>query len=152
MALSPISRRINAPPSSVYRALLDARAIERWRVPDGMSSHVHAFDARQGGVFRISLTHQGPTGAGKTDDRTDIFHGYFQRLVPNQEVVEVVEFETTNPELFGEMMVTTTLREVDGGTEVLVAYDGLPRGVSPDDNEVGTVMTLAKLALLVEAD
>src|ERR1035441_6539654 len=115
MALSSISRRINAPPSAVYRALLDATAVERWRAPDGMSSHVHAFDARQGGVFRISLTYQGPTSAGKTDDRTDTFHGYFQRLVPNQEVVEVIEFETTNPEFFGEMTVTTTLREVDGG-------------------------------------
>jgi hypothetical protein len=26
-------------------------------VPDGMTCHVHAFDAREGGSFRISLTY-----------------------------------------------------------------------------------------------
>src|SRR2546426_5810830 len=36
-----------------YRALLDPAAIARWRVPAGMSSHVHEFDAREGGRFRV---------------------------------------------------------------------------------------------------
>lgn len=31
-----------------------------------MTSHVHAFDPREGGSFRISLTYEGPTGTGKT--------------------------------------------------------------------------------------
>jgi uncharacterized protein YndB with AHSA1/START domain len=51
-----ISRRVNAPRAIVYRALLDARAVATWMVPTGMTSHVHAFDAREGGSFRISLT------------------------------------------------------------------------------------------------
>ena len=38
MSTTQISRRINAPRSVVYRALLDARAVAAWRVPDGMSS------------------------------------------------------------------------------------------------------------------
>jgi uncharacterized protein YndB with AHSA1/START domain len=50
----------------VYRALLDARAVATWKVPTGMTSHVHAFDAREGGRFRVSLTYDVPTGAGKT--------------------------------------------------------------------------------------
>ena len=33
--------QINSPRAAVYRALLDAHAIETWRVPTGMSSHVH---------------------------------------------------------------------------------------------------------------
>jgi uncharacterized protein YndB with AHSA1/START domain len=49
---------INAGRASVYRALLDARAIAKWKVPDGMTCHVHAFDAREGGSFRISLTYK----------------------------------------------------------------------------------------------
>ena len=52
---------INAPRASVYRALLDARAIAKWKVPDGMTCHVHAFHAREGGSFRISLTYDAPS-------------------------------------------------------------------------------------------
>jgi len=49
------------------------------------------------------------------------------------------------------MAITTTLVDADGGTDVLMTYDGLPRGVSIADNETGTRMALAKLAALVEA-
>jgi len=92
-----ISRRVNAPRAAVYRALLDARAVATWRVPTGMTSHVHAFDPREGGAFRISLTYDTPTGTGKTTAHTDTYHGRFVKLVPNEQVVETIEFETTNP-------------------------------------------------------
>jgi hypothetical protein len=48
-------------------------------VPTGMTSHVHAFDAREGGSFRISLTYDAPTGTGKTTAHTDTYHGRFVR-------------------------------------------------------------------------
>jgi uncharacterized protein YndB with AHSA1/START domain len=48
---------VNAPRAIVYRALLDARAVATWMVPARMSSHVHAFDPRESGSFRISLTY-----------------------------------------------------------------------------------------------
>ncbi|WP_433281865.1 SRPBCC domain-containing protein [Pseudonocardia xinjiangensis] len=57
MYSTQVSRHVRAPRSEVYRALLDADAIARWRVPTGMSSQVHDFDAREGGSFRVSLTH-----------------------------------------------------------------------------------------------
>jgi uncharacterized protein YndB with AHSA1/START domain len=148
--MSSISRHIGAPRAVVYRALLDARAVASWRVPIGMSCHVHEFDAREGGRFRISLSYDAPTGAGKTTAHTDTYHGVFRKLVPDQQVVEVVEFETTDPAMRGEMTITTTLTDADGGTDVLVAYEGLPRGVSEVDNATGTRMALAKLAALVE--
>src|ERR1700674_3614980 len=72
-----ISRRINAPREAVYRALLDARVVSKWKVPDGMTCHVHEFDAREGGSIRISLTYDAPTGAGKTTAHTDTYHGRF---------------------------------------------------------------------------
>ncbi len=145
-----ISRRINAPRAMVYCALLDARAVATWRVPDGMTSQVHAFEGREGGRFRISLTYDAPTAVGKTTAHTDTYHERFVKLVPNERVVEVVEFETTDPALRDEMTVTYALADADGGTDVLVVYDGLPRGVSSADNETGTRMSLAKLAVLVE--
>ncbi len=146
------SRHIRAPRSAVYRALLDAGAIAQWRVPAGMSSHVHEFDAREGGSFRVSLTYDAPTGTGKSASRTDTYRGHFVRLVPDEQVVEAFEFETADPDLRGEMTMTTTLTDADGGTDVLVVHEGVPDKVPPADNETGTRMALAKLAKLTEAN
>ncbi len=151
MSSTRIRRRVNAPRAAVYRALLDARAVATWMVPTGMTSYVHAFDPREGGSFRISLTYDAPTRTGKTTAHTDTFHGRFVKLVPNEQVVEVVEFETTDPALRGEMTITIVIADADGGTDVLAVHDGLPRGLPPADNEAGWRSSLAKLAALVEA-
>ena len=146
-----ISRHVNAPRSAVYRALLDAGAVARWRVPDGMTSQVHEFDPREGGTFRVSLTYDAPGRAGKSAPRTDSYHGHFARLIPDQQVVEVLQFEAADPALRTVMTLTTTLTDADGGTDILVVHEGIPAGVPPEDNETGTRMALAKLAALVEA-
>jgi uncharacterized protein YndB with AHSA1/START domain len=145
-----IRRRLNAPRSSVYRALIDASAVAEWMVPTGMTAHVHAFDAREGGAFRISLTYDEPTGTGKTTAHTDTYHGRFVELVPDERVVEVVEFETADPAMRGEMTITYTLADADGGTDLLAVHDDLPPGLSPADNEVGWRSSLDKLAAFVE--
>ncbi len=146
-----ISCHVNAPRANVYRALLDARAVAAWMVPIGMTSHVHEFDAREGGSFRISLTYDEPTGKGKTTAHTDTYHGHFVELVPDEKVVEVMEFETADAAMRGEMMVTYTLIDTSGGTDVLAVHDNLPPGISPADNETGWRMSLNKLAAFVEA-
>jgi uncharacterized protein YndB with AHSA1/START domain len=152
-----ITWRVDAPRAAVYRALLDPEAIARWRVPTGMTSHVHAFDAREGGTFRVSLTYEAQTGTGKTTAHTDTYHGRFARLVPDERIVEVIEFETDDPALRGEMTITTILADADGphgprsGTRIDAVHDGLPTGLSPADNEAGWRDSLAKLAAYVEA-
>src|SRR6266545_3554754 len=122
MSSTRISRHVNAPRAIVYRALLDARAVATWMVP-----------------------------TGKTTAHTDTFHGRFVKLVQNEQVVEVVEFETTDPAMRGEMTITYSLVDTDGGTDIYAVHDGLPLGLSPVDNETGWQMSLAKLAALVEA-
>lgn len=145
-----IRLRVNAPRASVYRALLDARAVAQWMVPTGMTSRVHEFDAREGGSFRVSLSYDAPTGTGKTTAHTDTYHGRFVKLVKDERVVEVVEFETEDPAMRGEMTITITLADADGATDVLAVHDRLPPGLSTADNEVGWRSSLAKLASLVE--
>jgi RNA polymerase sigma factor (sigma-70 family) len=66
-------------------------------------------------------------------------------------LVEVVEFETTDPALRGEMTITITLADADGGTDLVAVHEGLPPGVALADNELGWQLSLAKLAALVEA-
>ena len=148
-----ITRRIRAPRAKVYAALIDADAIAKWKVPTGMTSYVHAFEAREGGTFRISITYDAQTGTGKTDAYTDTYHGHFVQLVPNERVIEVDEFETADPAMRGEMTITITLSDSDdGGTNLIAVHDSVPPGVSAADNEAGWQSALARLAALVEPD
>jgi uncharacterized protein YndB with AHSA1/START domain len=152
MSSTRIDLHIHAPRARVYRALLDPGAVAVWMVPDGMRSNIHSFDAREGRSFRISLTYDAPTGTGKTTAYTDTFHGRFVKLVPNEQVIQSVEFQTSDPALRGKMTITYTLTDANGGTNVLGVHDDLPPGLSPAENEVGWRMSLAKLAELVETN
>ncbi|MFE2185280.1 SRPBCC domain-containing protein [Streptomyces sp. NPDC059455] len=146
-----LSRRVNAPRSAVYRALLDASAVAAWRVPEGMTSRVHEFDPREGGTFRISLVYDDPASTGKSGGHTDTYHGRFTRLVPDEQVVEVLEFETADSALRSTMTMTTTLTDAEGGgTDVHLLHEGIPDAVPAADNELGQRMALDKLAELVE--
>ena len=136
----------------MYHALLDQELVRQWMVPDHMSSRIHEFDPREGGMFRISLTYDAPTSAGKTTSQTDTFHGRFARLVPGYEVMQIVEFDTDDPAMQGEMTITYTLADAGSGTDVVGLHENLPPGVAPADNELGWSMSLAKLANLVETD
>ncbi len=151
MSSTRINCHINAARAHVYEALLDPHAVAKWKVPDGMTCHIHTFNAREGGSFRISLTYDAPTGTGKTTPHTDTYRGRFVKLVPSEQIVEVDEFETEDSAMRGEMTITITLTDAEGGTSLFAVHDGLPPGVSPADNETGWRMALGKLAALVEA-
>jgi uncharacterized protein YndB with AHSA1/START domain len=147
-----IRRHIGAPRADVYRALLNPELVREWKVPVGMRCQVHAFEAREGGRFRVSLTYDRPTGTGKTTAQTDTYHGRFVRLVPDERVVEVVEFETGDPAMAGELVITWVLRDsAAGGTELEAVHENVPPGVSPAENQVGWEMAVGKLAGLVES-
>jgi uncharacterized protein YndB with AHSA1/START domain len=150
--ITQVSRIIKAPRKAIYQAFLDPEAVATWMAPDIMRARVHTFDPRAGGLFRISLTYRNPEDAqrGKTAGDTDTYHGRFVELIPDEKIVEVIEFETQEPGFAGEMTMTVTLVEVDGGTEVSLLYENVPRGIRPEDNEAGSRQSLQKLAALVE--
>jgi uncharacterized protein YndB with AHSA1/START domain len=146
-----LRRTIAAPRERVYAALVDPEQVARWRFPGGMTCEIHAFDAREDGELRISLTYEAPDRTGKTSGRTDTYHGRFTRLVPGELVVEVDEFETDDPALRGEMTSTIHLADAPGGaTELVAVHEGVPDAVAPEDNEAGWRESLDRLAALVE--
>ena len=147
-----VLRHLNAPRARVYQALIDPGAVARWKVPSGMTCHVHRFEPKEGGSIRISLTYDAQDRMGKSTSQTDIYHGRFVKLVPNELVVEVDEFETADSALHGEMTITITLSDADRGTDLLAVHDDLPSGIAAADNERGWQEALAKLATLVEDD
>lgn len=143
-----VSRVVNAPREAVYRAFLDQDALVAWLPPGSMTGVVHAFDAREGGAFSMSLIYpEGDRSArGKTTDTTDTFRGRFVKLIPGERIVWAVEFDSAAPSFAGEMIVSTTLAPAGSGTKVTMLCENIPPGIRREDNEAGCRSTLEKLA------
>ncbi|HEX4554597.1 MAG TPA: SRPBCC family protein [Xanthobacteraceae bacterium] len=151
-ASTQVSTVIKASRDAVYQACLDPDALTSWRVPDNMTGRVHAFEAHEGGTYRMSLTYQNPAHSpgGKTSRDTDTFQGRFVELVPDEKIVEVVTFESHDPGFAGDMKITTLLADASEGTRITILCEDIPTGVRPEDNEKGCQQSLRKLAALVE--
>jgi uncharacterized protein YndB with AHSA1/START domain len=147
-----VSRIIKAPRSAVYQACLDPDAVAAWRVPNDMKAQIHMFDVCEGGSFRMSLIYQDPAHSpgGKSSEDTDTFEDRFIELVRNEKIVEIVTFESPDPNFAGEMKITTSLRDAGEGTEITLLFQDVPAGVRLEDNETGTQQALRKLAALIE--
>ncbi|KQU63983.1 ATPase [Aminobacter sp. DSM 101952] len=144
------SRLIKAAPSVIYRALVEPEAVASWRPPKGMRGEVLAFDAREGGSFRMAFIYEEAGSHGKTSDNADVFEGRFAELVPDKRVVELVGFESDDPAFAGTMRIVTTLAPVDGGTLVSVSCEDVPAGIGEDDHREGIASSLENLAAFAE--
>lgn len=151
-AATRVTRLVRAPRGAVYAACTHADALAAWRAPPGMRARVHAFDARPGGRYRMTLTYTDPADGsrGKTSGDSDTFEGAFVEMVPGERVVEAIRFESPDPRFAGEMRMTTALADADGGTVVTLTCENLPLGIRPEDNELGCRLSLENLARLVE--
>jgi uncharacterized protein YndB with AHSA1/START domain len=150
MSVTKLTQLFDAPAAVVYRALIDPEAVSAWMFPDGMRIHIHRFEPWVGGRFRISLTYEGDFGVGKSSARTDTYHGRFVDLVPNERVVQALEFETADPSMQGVMTITFALSATEGATELSARHENVPPGIDPADNETGWRMSLGRLKTLVE--
>ncbi len=136
----------------MYQAFLDPQAVARWLAPEAMRVQVYTFNPYEGGEFRLSLVYQNGEDAqrGKTSGNMDTYHGRFAQLIPDELIVEVIEFETQEPEFADDKTMTVKFTDVVGGTEVSLLYENVPAGIRPEDNETGSRQALRKLAALVE--
>jgi len=146
------SRFINAPPEALYRAFTDPAALVVWQAPGDMTGKVHSFDGKVGGGYRMSLFYplSGKASRGKTAENQDRFTARFVELTPPGRIVEAITFDSADPIFSGEMIMEVTLEAEDGGTEVTILFKNIPSGIRPEDNEIGTRLSLEKLAHYVE--
>ncbi|MGW6423771.1 SRPBCC domain-containing protein [Nocardia sp. NPDC055053] len=150
MATTKIGTHINAPRATVYRLLVDADAVRAWMVPDGMVSEMHRFEPEVGGVFSITVTHDETTDAGKTRARHHAYYGRFLALIQDERVEQVLEFVTDIPDMAGEQTMTFVLADAAGGTDLEVLHEGVPPGMTLDENERAWQVALAKIVALAE--
>lgn len=142
------SRVIAASPDAVFSAFVDPQAFVSWLPPQGMNAALSAFEPRNGGSFRITLTYEAPDPGvrGKTSDATDVVEGRFVELVPGVRMVLAVGFDSDDPAFAGEMTMTWALEPVADGTRVTIRCENVPDGISPQDHAVGLNSTLENLA------
>lgn len=136
-----LHRVLRAAPDKIYRAFLDAGALERWVPPYGFIGKVHEIDARVGGGYRMSFTN---FGSGKSHS----FRCRYVELRPG----ELLRYENVfdDPNLPGTMQVTIKLRAVACGTEITVQQEGIPEAIPVEFCYLGWQESLLQLANLVE--
>ena len=138
-----LHRVLRAPPERVYRAFLDAGALAKWLPPHGFTCHVHQFEAKLGGTYRMSFTNFS-TG------NSHAFGGEYLELVPNERIRNTDRFDAPGPP--GEMTTTVSLKAVPCGTELSIVQEGIPDVIPPEDCYLGWQESLSLLVLLVEAE
>jgi uncharacterized protein YndB with AHSA1/START domain len=142
-----VSQVIEASPGRIYEALTDRAALETWLPPAGMSGRFLAFDLRDGGGYRLELTYLNPddaTAAKSTDD-SDIVDVRIVELVPNERVVQAVDFDSDDPAFCGRMTMTWRLDACGDGTEVTIVAEQVPPGIRAEDHLVGMQSSLEHL-------
>lgn len=146
------SRLIKADAAAIYSAYINPADLVRWLPPTGMNGRIDIFDPRPGGEYRIVLTYDrgAQSSHGKTTEDADVVHGRFLELVPNERIVQSVQFESEDPRFAGEMIMTWLFTPGPEGTTARIIAENVPVGISPADHAAGFAATLANLAAFVE--
>ena len=138
---------VDAPVDRVFRALVDRDALEAWLPPRGMAARFERFDPTPGGSYRLVLTYADAAGArGKSSADSDVVEARYVEIVPDDRVVQAVDFESDDPAFAGTMTMTWAVRAVEGGTWVEIVADDVPDGISAEDHAVGLRSSLENLA------
>lgn len=142
------SRVVGARPEELYEAFMNPATLVEWLPPGDMTGKIHAFDAKAGGGYRMSLFYPETETRhrGKTSEREDMVSVRFVTLEPPRRIVQAVTFHANDPALMGEMTLVATFEPVAMGTEVTIACTNLPPGLRAEDNEAGSRESLEKLA------
>ena len=138
-----LHRVLRTSPEKLYRAFLDADAMEKWLPPHGFTGKIHEMDARVGGGYRMSFTN---FGTGKSHS----FQGKYVELTPHSRIRYTDKFD--DPNLPGEMQVTVLLKKVACGTELDITQEGIPSVIPVEFCYLGWQESLSLLANLVEPD
>jgi uncharacterized protein YndB with AHSA1/START domain len=142
------SRLISASSACIYSACIQSEKLMRWIAPKGAEAEIEKFEAREGGHFKIILSFR--DDIGKSSTRTDVVLGRFLTLVPDQKIVQAIDFVSDRSQFAGTMTMSWFLQPADEKTLVSVVAENVPQGISRTDHEIGMASSLENLAEFVE--
>jgi len=116
-----------------------------------MTGRFDYFDARPGGVYRLTLTYADRSERpGKTTVESDVVEARFVDIVPNVRVVQAVDFVSDDPAYSGTMTMTWELVPAGDATCVEIRATNVPAGISAADHMAGLTSSLDNLARYLE--
>ena len=130
-------------PEKLYRAFIEAEALEKWLPPHGFTGRIHEMNPTVGGGYRMSFTNFG-TGHSHS------FAVTYEELVPFERIRHSDQFD--DPNLPGKMHVTINFRKVLVGTELDIIQEGIPDVIPPEACYLGWQESLTLLSQLVVPD
>lgn len=134
-----------------FSALTSRDALLVWLPPAGMHGAFERFDMRKGGSYRLVLTYDDATDApGKTSADSDVSEVRVTQIVPDELVVQEVDFVSDDAAFDATMRMEWRVRGVDDGTEVELTARNVPAGVRARDHAQGLTSSLANLAAYLE--
>ena len=114
-----LSRVVDAPRNTVWKAWVDARQLALWWGPKQFTNPVCELDLRRGGRIRIVM---------KAPDGTEYpMSGVFQEIVPRERLVFTAAAEDANGAVHLECDTTVTFADQRGKTKVTVKVIGVGR-------------------------
>lgn len=122
-----LTRRIRAPRERVYAAFVEPQLMKKWMSPHGMTAAEASADARVGGKLRIVI---------ESTDARFVAYGEYRELVPPERIVYTWNWEGAHA-MPSETIVTVTLTERDGVTEVRMDHTGFVDEAIRDDHANG---------------
>jgi uncharacterized protein YndB with AHSA1/START domain len=144
-------RIVDAPVSQVFAALVDPASLLVWLPPEGMTGRFEHVDLRPGGSYRLVLTYPPEAAAhAKSTDDTDVVDVRIVDVMPDDRVVQAVDFDSEDPSFAGTMTMTWQVRDEHGRTRVEIVATDVPAGIDEQDHADGLASSLENLARFVE--
>jgi uncharacterized protein YndB with AHSA1/START domain len=143
------TRVIRAPRARVYEAWTNPEIIKQWFGPVGMYCPNATSDTRVGGAYTLEAQ---PTSEAIAADpgcanRGGVTTGKYTKVVPN-ELLQFTWDPSWNP---GELsLVTVSLKDADGGTEITILHENFPTEQSRDAHNRGWASVLDKFAVILQ--
>jgi uncharacterized protein YndB with AHSA1/START domain len=139
-----ITRRLPLPRERVFRAFVEAEAIEVWFAgPKLRWTEPPRLDPRPGGAYRFTVT--------DGEKRWCIF-GTYREVVPPERLVFTWQWEDDPLQHdSADTLVTVEFLVREGGTEVVLTHDGLPNETHRQDHEKGWAEVLDHIERLLES-
>jgi len=133
-----ITRVFNAKPEEVFKAWVDPKQVAEWYGPEGFTNEIHEFDAREGGVYRLTM--KGPDGAHP-------LRGTFLTIDKPKKLVMTWQWGEAGVDgsMGGASEVTVEFKDVGGKTEMTMTHAKLANEKSKEMHSQGWSSSFNKL-------
>ncbi len=120
-----LQRVYDAPRERVFQALTDPRAVGRWMGPRGSRCEVKEMDVRVGGRYTFTIhPPEGDAGCNGTGEASTAA-GEFTQIDPHHTLAFTWSWVAGGMDV-GETLVTFSLKDLDGRTELVLTHERLP--------------------------